>query len=69
MEMREKTGTKTRKLIWDGELVSVSTLYQFATIFEVSVNVQFPYIQLAHEAKAEIHLLTGMSYHMRRDRE
>lgn len=32
MESREKTGTKTRKLIWDGELVNVSTLYQLATI-------------------------------------
>jgi hypothetical protein len=32
METKEKMGMKIKKLIWEGEAVSVSVLYQCATV-------------------------------------
>lgn len=32
MEIRENSGTKTKKLTWEGDDVRVSTLYQLATV-------------------------------------
>jgi hypothetical protein len=32
MERKEKMGMKIRKLIWEGDVVRVSVLYQLATV-------------------------------------